>query len=173
MRAVRVVSVLVAIALLPACGQAAPSPAGDAPQVRAAAGPAARAEVEPLDLTLLHEIGEAAQATLREIDARYAELKLNTAAGRKITPAREAPLKAGLAPLIAELDGRLAGWLSRLEADARYAAVANDVARRRPLTGEVLPADAGAADMLYRVAQYRLKLGALVELAAREGAVKD
>lgn len=172
MRAVRVVSMMVLFTMLSACAHSVPSRAGYAPTVRQAAAAKARSEAQRLDLVLLSEIGEAAKKTLREIDMVYAELKLNTAAGRKITPQREEPLRAGLAPLIAELEARLAHWVGQLEADARYRAIAEEVARRRPLAGEPLPADAEAADMLYRVAQYRLKLGVLVEYAAREGAVK-
>jgi hypothetical protein len=176
MRSIHLVALLVALSALPACGlgpSTAVSRAGLAPQVRVAGHAAARAEEGTQDLTLLREVGDGAAATLGEMEARYAALGLNTAAGRKITPAREAPLKAGLAPLIGEVDARIANWLGRLQADGRYGVLCADLVRRRPSVGEPLAEDAGAADMLYRLAQHRLKLGVLIEYAAREGAVVD
>jgi hypothetical protein len=176
MRSIHLVALVVALSTLSACGfgpSTTVSRAGLAPHVRAAGHTTARAEQSAQDQTLLREVGDGAAATLREMEARYAELKLNTASGRKITPAREAPLKAGLAPLIGEVDARIANWLGRLQADGRYAELCADLGRRRPAVGEPLAADAGAADMLYRLAQHRLKLGVLIEFAAREGAVVD
>lgn len=176
MRSIHLVALVVVVSTLSACGFGPSTPmsrAGLAPHVRVAGHAAARAEEGAQDQTLLREVGDGAAATLREMETRYAELKLNTASGRKITPAREAPLRAGLAPLIGEVDARIANWLGRLQADGRYTELCADLMRRRPAVGEPLAADAGAADMLYRLAQHRLKLGVLIEYAAREGAVVD
>jgi hypothetical protein len=122
---------------------------------------------------MLHDVGEEAKQTQKDIDAKYAELGLNTAAGRKLTPAREAAIKDGLTPFLATLDQRLNGWIGRLQDDTQYADVAKDLSQRRPLLGDSLPTDAAASDMLYRLTQYRLKLGTLIEYAVRHGAVAE
>jgi hypothetical protein len=167
-------AVLIAIALaatLPACGQA-PVATLAGLHARPAAGLAVR-DAADNDLAFLHDVGEEAKQTQKDIQAKYIELGLNTSAGRKFTPARETELRDGLGPLLGTLDQRIAGWVSRLQADGRYGDVAKDLTQRRPALGEALPADASAADMLYRLAQYRLKLGALIEYAVRHGAVAE
>ena len=167
----RSLPLLLAIALtLTACGQA---PIGASTGLRARpAGIAARTLPEN-DLALLIDLGEEAKKTQREVQEAYIALGLNTAAGRKITPAREPVIREGLAPLLAKLNERIAGWVTKLEADGRYDEVAKELSSRRPTLGDALPEDASAADMLYRLAQYRLKLGVLIEFAVRRGAVAD
>ncbi|MFN3431461.1 MAG: hypothetical protein ACK46X_16105 [Candidatus Sericytochromatia bacterium] len=172
MRHVSLVSVLVASMLLSACGTA-PMPTGTGAKARLAGGQAVRSVEVTGELALLKEVGDAAKQALAEMEARYKALKLDTAAGRKLTAKNEQALRDGLAPLLTDLDDRIGGLVARLETDGRYADLVDDLGKRRPALGDRLPAGATAADMLYRAAQYRLKLGALVEFAARVGAVTE
>jgi len=117
----------------------------------------------------------AAQNDLAAIDAALHALALDTARGRKITPERDKILTVGLAPLLQQLDADTAAIAARLAAagaggDASATAAQAELDRHHPLAGEALGADPNAADMLYRVTQYRLKLGALVELGLRVAA---
>jgi predicted small secreted protein len=172
MRHVSIVSVLVASLLVSACGTT-PMPAGLGAKARPAGHSAARAVEVKGELALLKDVADAAKQALADLDSRYTALKLDTAAGRKLTPKNEQALREGLAPLLADLDGRITALVAKLQADGRYADLVEDLSQRRPALGDRLPADATAADMLYRAAQYRLKLGTLVEFAARVGAVSD
>lgn len=172
MRHVSIVSVLVASLLVSACG-AGPMPTGVGAKARTAGSSAARSVEVKGELTILKEVGDAAKQALTDLDSRYTALKLDTAAGRKLTPKNEQALREGLAPLLMDLDARITGLVGKLQADGRYADLVDDLSQRRPALGDRLPADATAADMLYRAAQYRLKLGTVVEFAARVGAVAD
>ncbi|MNT03035.1 hypothetical protein D3C72_1375530 [compost metagenome] len=172
MRHHSLVSALVASLLVSACS-AAPMPIGIGAKARPAGASAARAIEAKGELALLREVADAAKQALADLDSRYTALKLDTAAGRKLTPKNEQTLREGLAPLLTDLDGRITGLVAALQADGRYADLVDDLSQRRPALGDRLPADATAADMLYRAAQYRLKLGTLVEFAARVGAVVD
>lgn len=162
---------LVALLSLSACGQAPWASSGGL-RARPAAVVGVR-EASNGDVAMLHDIGEQAKQTQKDVDAKYAELGLTTAAGRKLTPAREAAIKEGLTPFLATLDGRFTGWIAQLQSDTAFADVAKDLSQRRPMLGDGLPADASAADLLYRLTQYRLKLGTLIEYAVRHGAVAD
>ena len=172
MRHVSLVTVLVASMLLSACGTA-PMPTGIGAKARVAGGSAVRTVEVTGELALIQEVGDAAKQALAAMEARYTALKLDTAAGRKLTPKNEQALRDGLAPLLADLDARISGLVAKLEADGRYADLVDDLGQRRPALGDRLPADATASEMLYRAAQYRLKLGALVEFAARLGVVTE
>lgn len=162
---------LVAVLSLSACGQA-PLGASGALRARPAAALGVR-EASDGDVVMLHDIGEQAKQTQKDIDAKYAALGLTTAAGRKLTPAREAAIRDGLTPFLATLDGRFTGWIAQLQNDTAYADVAQNLSQRRPMLGDAVPTDASAADLLYRLTQYRLKLGTLIEYAVRHGAVAD
>ncbi|MDB5096861.1 MAG: hypothetical protein JWM80_1282 [Cyanobacteria bacterium RYN_339] len=120
---------------------------------------------------VLVDAAQAAHADLDAIDAAFHTLSLDTAAGRKLTPARAKSLTTGLVPLLQQLDLDTAAIATRLAGANTPAATAAlaEFDKHHPLAGEVLGPDATASDMLYRITQYRLKLAALVELQLRQG----
>lgn len=120
----------------------------------------------------LVDAAQAAQADLATIDATFHTLGLDTASGRKITPERDRALIPGLATLVQQLDADVATMATRLAAAGTPQATAAQqvLDRYHPLAGEALLEGATATDMLYRVTQYRVKLGALVELQLRQAA---
>jgi hypothetical protein len=164
-----VVSILLATLALGACAQV-PTGLKAGGSLRQGAAIAARAEAGD---HLLADVGEQAKQLEMDIEATYISLGLNTAAGRKLTPAKEGALKAGLAPFLATLDARIAGCLAKLKGDERYADVVAELEKRKPLFGDAMPDGATASELLYRLAQYRLKVGVLIEYAVRQGAVLD
>jgi hypothetical protein len=114
-------------------------------------------------------LAAAVQADLDVIDAKFHDLGLDTASGRKLTPERDRALIPGLATLCQQLDADMAAMTARLAAAGtpQAAAAQQLLDRYHPLAGETLVEGATATDMLYRVTQYRVKLGALLELQLR------
>lgn len=161
---------LVVVTTVSACGHSAPGQA-------ARKGPGLAAAREAVDEpALIRALALEAHGALLEADAAYKRLALNTAAGRKLTPKREPAVREGLLPVIARLEettGAIAGRLGPAEGSAKLATLRDAFAARPPLAGEVVAADVAVTTLLYRVAQYRLKLGFLVEYALRRGLVAD
>ncbi len=161
---------LVVITTVSACGHGAPGQAA-----RKAPGQAYAREVAD-EAALIRALALEAHGALLEADAGYKRLGLNTAAGRKLTPKREPVVREGLLPIVAKLEAAtvaISGRLGPSEASAKLATLREAFAARLPVAGESLPADVAATNLLYRVAQYRLKLGFLVEYALRRGIVAD
>ena len=161
---------LVVLATVPACGQGAPG--------QAARKPAALAQAREADgeAALVRAVALQAHAALQDVDAAYKALKLDTAAGRKLTPKREPVVREGLVPVIARLDATTAAIAAKLapaEASPKLATLLAAFNARAPQATDAAPADVAATTLLYRVAQYRLKLGFLVEYALRRGLVAE
>ena len=145
--------------------------------LRPLAGPAASAS-SPLteeETALLIELAEAAQEAIAHADATYATLKLNTAHGRKITPEKEPMLVEGLKPLVLRLEADSAEALSRLmEAGTpKMTYLARELYRLGPPavdpTQPAITGEPRASDLLYRVAQYRVRFGFMLEYVNRKG----
>lgn len=161
---------LVVIATVPACGQGAPGQAARKP-----AGLAMARELEG-EAALIRAVALEAHGALLDADAAYKRLKLDTAAGRKLTPQREPVVREGLGPVVARLEAATAAIAVRLgpaDASSKLATLQASFAARPPLATDAVPGDATATTLLYRVAQYRLKLGFLVEYALRRGLVAE
>lgn len=161
---------LVVIQAVSACGHGAPGQAA-----ARVPGPASAREAAD-EATLIRTLALEAHGAMLDADAAYKRLGLNTAAGRKLTPNREAAVRDGLLPVVAKLDATTAAITARLapgEGSAKLATLREAFAARAPIAGETVAADVAATNLLYRVAQYRLKLGFLVEYALRRGIVAE
>lgn len=171
----RLVPALLALAVVttvPACGQAGPLNAG----MRKVSG-ASQARGLEQEPQLIRSLALDAHQALLDTEAAYSVLKLDTAAGRKLDAKREAAVREGLRPVVAKLDVTavaIAKALSGEDASSKLATLGQAFSQRAPNKPEdALPADAPATALLYRVAQYRLKLSFLVEYALRRGLVVD
>lgn len=161
---------LVVASTVSACGQGLPGQALRKPPGIAAAR---EASAEP---ALIRALALEAHQALLEADAAYSRLRLDTAAGRKLTPKREPIVREGLLPVVARLEvvsAAIAARLGPADTSSKLATLHDAFAARAPRAGEALPADVTANTLLYRVAQYRLKLGFLVEYALRRGIVAE
>lgn len=164
------IAALVLATTLSACGQGMPSQAA-----RKAPGMSAAREAAD-EAALIRGLALEAHDALLKLDAAYHDLGLDTAAGRKLTPKREPIVRDGLKPVLARLEGVTTSIAQRLTVDqgsAKLATLRDAFSGRAPFPGDMVAADADANAMLYRVAQYRLKLGFLVEYALRRGLVAD
>lgn len=166
---------MIAAAVLALTGCGASAMPGAA--LRPIAGPTASGS-SPLseeETALLIELAETAQEALAHADATYATLKLNTAHGRKITPEKEPMLVEGLKPLVQRLEADSAEALSRLQqvGTPKMTYLARELSRLGPpLVDPAQPSFAvepSASDLLYRVAQYRVRFGFLLEYVNRKG----
>lgn len=169
-RSIRILMALTVVSAISACGVTAPSAA----KARTASNVAARATAD--EPAVIRQAALDAHAALLEADAAYKALSLNTASGRKLTEKREPVVRDGLKPVVARLADVCQAISLRLEAaqsTVKLATLSDQFDARVPRNEEAIPADASANAMLYRVAQYRLKLSFLVEYALRRGLVKD
>lgn len=164
------IAALVLVSTLSACAQGLPATA-----VRQAVGVAAAREAGG-EAALIRGLALEAHDALLKLDAAYHDLRLDTAAGRKLTPKREPVVREGLKPVLARLEVVVSSIAQRLtteQGSAKLATLRDAFSARAPFPGDLVAADADANAMLYRVAQYRLKLGFLVEYALRRGLVAD
>jgi hypothetical protein len=162
---------LVVAMTVSACGQAGPTAA----MARKAPG-AARALAAADEPGLVRTLALQAHGALLDADAAYKALGLDTAAGRKLTPKREPAVREGLTALVHRLEAATADIATKLGAEdgsAKLATLRAAFVARAPRPDDVVPADADANALLYRVAQYRLKLASLVEYALRRGLLAE
>lgn len=144
--------------------------------LRPGAGPAVLASApSEEEAALMVELATAALETLAHADSTYAALKLNTAHGRKITPDKEPMLIAGLTPLVSrfEEDGSVA--LARLHqaGTPKMSYMARELSRLGPPIadpdGFAAAVEPTASELIYRVAQHRVRFGFLIEYVNRKG----
>lgn len=153
---------------LTACGTA---PTGLAGAPRQAASLAAQSAMSEPEVEVVRECVRIAQEALAHADAVYSALKLDTAHGRKLTPEREPILQSGLVPLLRRLehDSAAISAIITAEPTPKLAYLQREFAKRGPGPVEAAVEPPSASELLYRVAQYRLKLGFLLEYANRKG----
>lgn len=151
---------------LAGCGATVVSPA-----LRQTAGMTRASVPTDAEKAIIHELGMMAQQALTDADAAYSALKLDTAAGRKLTPKKEPEVREGLRPVVARFEADTKTLHARLEEGGtpKLMLLSRDLDMKGPAPGDVLAPEATASDMLYRIAQYRVKFGAMVEYAHRKG----
>jgi hypothetical protein len=158
---------LLAALVLAGCGAAA-SPASAMKRAPAVAA----ARTAEGDAALVKALALEAHASLSRLDETYAELKLNTPGGRRFTPEQETRVRDGLTPAIARLDDAATTIATRLREDARTSRVQTFAGRfgaLAPRTGADAALEPTATALLFRVSQYRVKLGAVIDFALEQG----
>ncbi|MEB3223435.1 MAG: hypothetical protein VKS61_15275 [Candidatus Sericytochromatia bacterium] len=157
--------------LLAGCGQ--PGNLQVQPGLRR--GPTAAAvRATDADAALVKAVTLQAHAALAALDETCAALKLNTPGGRRFTPEQEVRLREGLTPALARLDRATDAIAARLRAEALTTRVRGFTDRFdaiAPVSG--VDATPTATGLLFRVSQYRVKLGAVIDFALEHGYMTD
>lgn len=141
--------------------------------------PAAVAAVRSIeDAALVRRVALQAHAALREVDATYAAMKLNTPSGRRFTPQQEVAVRESLGPALEKLAAAAQAIGDALQKNAtgkqtlafasRYAALA-PLPSATPAPATDAPSAPSATALIFRVSQYRVKLGAVLDFALEGG----